>query len=421
MIHFTQSFPISNAADDPSAYARVYEAISAESSSGASGYYKLPFDTNALALAQRYAKNPALKPISDLVIIGVGGSSLGARAIDSALSMSANRNAISLHFLEHTDPSIMQQTLESIHIDSTLFLLISKSGSTIESSSLAKYLIARFDLLSKARKAQLACITDFGSPLECFARAHDLACFCIPANVGGRFSVLSLVGLIPLALLGYDIAKLLSGARWMMEEFFAKRAEHIVGKALFLATNAKSLPISVLFSYGSEFKEFNDWFVQLWGESLGKVNHSGEYVGLTPVGLVGSIDQHSFLQLIIQGARDKFVSFLSLGDSRVLDFTIPDLSLEALESTNFVNGTSFLRLLHLQKRATLESLESAGIALDSIVLDSLDEWHIGALVGYFELLTSCVGFLLEVNTYDQPGVEFGKQRLRGYFGGESGF
>lgn len=397
----------------------VLEAIKAESSSGASGYYKLPFDTLALESALAYSTREYFSSITDLVIIGVGGSSLGTRAVYAALGHSCRSATRRVHFLEHTDPFETKRVLESITLKSTHFLLISKSGTTIESISLVKFLITHFDLLSSANKQHLSCITDSGSPLESFAKAQGLECFTIPSNVGGRFSVLSLVGLVPLSLLGLDISALLQGARAMMEGFFAGREGHIIDKAAFLAKHHKQYPISVLFSYGSVFGELNRWFVQLWGESLGKHNAQGEQVGLTPVGLVGSIDQHSFLQLIVQGARDKVVSFLSLSDEcdRVDSsaFVVPNCSLESLESTDFVNGTAFLRLLNLQKQATLETLESLAIPTDSITLESLDAWHIGALVAYFELLTSCTGVLLGVNAYDQPGVEFGKRRLRGYF------
>lgn len=397
----------------------VLEAIKAESSSGASGYYKLPFDTLALKSALAYSTREYFSSITDLVIIGVGGSSLGTRAVYAALGHSCRSATRRVHFLEHTDPFETRRVLESITLKSTHFLLISKSGTTIESISLVKFLITHFDLLSSANKQHLSCITDSGSPLESFAKAQGLECFTIPSNVGGRFSVLSLVGLVPLSLLGLDISTLLQGARAMMEGFFAGREGHIIDKAAFLAKHHKQYPISVLFSYGSVFGELNRWFVQLWGESLGKHNAQGEQVGLTPVGLVGSIDQHSFLQLIVQGARDKVVSFLSLSDEcdRVDSsaFVVPNCSLESLESTDFVNGTAFLRLLNLQKQATLETLESLAIPTDSITLESLDAWHIGALVAYFELLTSCTGVLLGVNAYDQPGVEFGKRRLRTYF------
>lgn len=411
----------------------VLEAIKAESSSGASGYYKLPFDTLALESALAYSTREYFSSITDLVIIGVGGSSLGTRAVWAALGHSCRDCARRVHFLEHTDPFETKRVLESIAFKHTHFLLISKSGTTIESISLVKFLITHFDLLSSANKRHLACITDSGSPLESFAKAQGLECFTIPANVGGRFSVLSLVGLVPLSLLGLDISALLQGARAMMEGFFAGKEGHIINKAAFLAKHHRQYPISVLFSYGSVFSDMNRWFVQLWGESLGKsldrgldgVDSSGAQgggVGLTPVGLVGSIDQHSFLQLIVQGARDKVVSFLSLSDecdkvdsSKDSSFVVPHCHLAGLESTDFVNGTPFLRLLNLQKQATLETLESLAIPTDSIVLERLDAWHIGALVAYFELLTSCTGALLGVNAYDQPGVEFGKQRLRGYF------
>ena len=347
--------------------------------------------------------------------------------MQAALGHSCKHSSRRVHFLEHTDPFETSRVLESIALQNTHFLLISKSGTTIESISLVKFLITHFDLLSSANKRHLACITDSGSPLESFAKAQGLECFTIPANVGGRFSVLSLVGLVPLSLLGLDIKALLQGARAMMESFFAGKEGHIIDKAAFLAKHHKQYPISVLFSYGSVFSELNRWFVQLWGESLGKSlsqadSSSTQGVGLTPVGLVGSIDQHSFLQLIVQGARDKVVSFLSLSDecdkvdsSEDSSFIVPHCHLAGLESTDFVNGTPFLRLLNLQKQATLETLESLAIPTDSIVLERLDAWHIGALVVYFELLTSCTGVLLGVNAYDQPGVELGKQRLRGYF------
>lgn len=428
MISFSTSYADYDLGSD---YERLISAIKAESSSGVSGYYKLPFDTFALDSALAYSDREYFSSITDLVIIGVGGSSLGARALHSALLHSCKHSARRVHFLEHTDPFETSRVLESISLQHTHFLLISKSGTTIESISLVKFLITHFDLLSSANKQHLACITDSGSPLESFAKAQGLECFTIPANVGGRFSVLSLVGLVPLSLLGLDISALLQGARAMMESFFAGGERHIINKATFLAKHHKQYPISVLFSYGSVFSDMNRWFVQLWGESLGKSldkgldsadssSTQGEGVGLTPVGLVGSIDQHSFLQLIVQGARDKVVSFLSLDDAcakacKDSSFVVPEYSLAGLESTDFVNGTPFLRLLNLQKQATLETLESCAIPTDSITLERLDEWHIGALVVYFELLTSCTGLLLGVNAYDQPGVEFGKQRLRGYF------
>ncbi len=400
----------------------LFATIQEERNKQVSGYYKLPFDTMALqqALAYKERNKQYFNNITDLVIVGIGGSSLGIRAIDSTLKTLAKRNHINISFLEHTDPFETKSILESINPKHTHFIIISKSGTTIETSSLFKYLISRYNLLSPDNKHHLCCITDEHSPLHKLALQEGLEAFCIQSNVGGRFSVLSFVGLLPLCLLGYDVATLLQGARAMMERFFARQEEHILHKALFLAKQRVNFPMNVLFSYSSIFTDLNRWFVQLWGESLGKINSDKQYVGLTPIALVGSIDQHSFLQLIIQGARDKFVSFLSLDnacsdqDSQYF-IQIPESNLAFLESTNFVNKTSFLALLNLQKQATLETLQEANIPLDSITLQALDEWHIGALIVYFELLTSCVGIALGINTYDQPGVEFGKQRLHSYF------
>lgn len=456
----------------------IFGAVAKERDEETSGYYKLPFDESAISQSLAYIKRHEahFSRISDIVVVGVGGSSLGLRALDSALrarfgaadfcatnstakessAHNASQNttpAHNLHFLEHTDPFESARVLahiERIGIEHAHFIIISKSGTTIETSSLLKYLIARYDLLK--RTEHICCITDHDSPLLHFAQKCGIEALCIDKNVGGRFSVLSLVGVLPLCLLGYDAKALLEGARAMMEGFFARREEHILRKAQFLLAHQKSLPMNILFSYGSVFGDINKWFVQLWGESLGKLDKNGKHTGLTPIALVGSIDQHSFLQLIVQGERDKFVSFLSLKDgawdeavnietkgaeSRKVDsgkadsaleskgaessktdssdFIIPPLSLPFLESTDFVNETPFLRLLNMQKQATQETLQSQKIPLDSITLDRLDEWHLGALIAYFELLTSCVGAGLLINTYDQPGVEFGKKRLKEMF------
>ena len=155
--------------------------------------------------------------------------------------------------------------------------------------------------------------------------------------------------------------------------------------------------------------------MQLWGESLGKINASGEKVGLTPIALIGSIDQHSFLQLIVQGVRDKSVTFLSLNPAHSLRPQIPNVKIPHLESTDFVNNQSFATLLHNQRLATMQTIENEGITTDCIEVMRLCEESVGILIAYFELLTSCVGNIFEIDTYNQPGVEFGKVRLKKLF------
>ncbi|BDB67058.1 glucose-6-phosphate isomerase [Helicobacter cinaedi] len=397
---------------------RVFSGILQERESKKSGYYDLPFQSYALQEARAYVKEnePFLDSLSHLVIIGIGGSSLGLKAIDGMLEHLPCRKALKLVFLEHTDPLHIMKALQGVALHNALFIVISKSGTTIETSSLLKYVLEKYRLLENMEsKKHLLVITDKASPLESWAKSVDIKHFEIMPNVGGRFSVLSAVGLVPLAILGFDIEALLQGAAKMTQRFFERKEEHILYKALTYAKQKKQIPMNVLFSYSSLFTQFNAWYVQLWGESLGKINASGEKVGLTPIALIGSIDQHSFLQLIVQGVRDKSVTFLSLNPAHSLRPQIPNVKIPHLESTDFVNNQSFATLLHNQRLATMQTIENEGITTDCIEVMRLCEESVGILIAYFELLTSCVGNIFEIDTYNQPGVEFGKVRLKKLF------
>ncbi|PZT48471.1 glucose-6-phosphate isomerase [Helicobacter valdiviensis] len=392
-----------------------FKKVVSEKSNDSSGYYHLPFAN--LDYIDNYLKQEQnfLEKIKCLIIIGIGGSSLGAKAIDALLSHQANRKKIKLRFLEHTDPIMIQKELTRINPLETLFVVISKSGLTIETTSLFKFILAKYKLLQDANKKHLLVITDRDSPLSLWAKSEKIQYFCIDKNIGGRFSVLSAVGLIPLALLGYDVKKILKGAANISHLFFENPTNSILKKALFLAKGENAYPINVLFSYSSVFRHFNSWYVQLWGESLGKLDAYEQRRGLTPIALIGSIDQHSFLQLIMQGPKNKSVTFLNIEKSSQKSLYIPDISLKGLEDTDFVNQASFNTLLKLQCQSTKESIISQDVPVDSISVSFLNEESVGSLIFYYELLTSCVGIMLHIDTYNQPGVEFGKKILREKF------
>lgn len=397
---------------------KLFECVLQERASQKSGYYDLPFRQDVQSLARAYISEceSFLDSLTHLVIIGIGGSSLGLKAIDSMLEHLPCRKGLKLLFLEHTDPIHIRKTLQGVELKTTLFIAISKSGTTIETSSLLKYVLDTYEILkTPANKQHLLVITDRASPLEGFAQSEGLRHFWIDPNVGGRFSVLSAVGIVPLAILGFDVEAILRGAAGLTQRFFERKEEHIVNKAILYAENMHKTPMNVLFSYSSLFAHFNAWYVQLWGESLGKINVWGKRVGLTPLALIGSIDQHSFLQLIVQGVRDKSVTFLRLNPAHSPSPCIPDVQIPHLESTNFVNTKSFATLLENQCLATMQTIASEGICTDCIEVMSLCEESVGILIAYFELLTSSVGALFEINTYDQPGVESGKARLRSLF------
>ncbi len=399
----------------------VFDSIKSEMAN--IGYYSLP-DGSADMLGQIYKfiiDNSLIynKKLKNLIILGIGGSSLGTRAVDDALKHIKNRNKINLIFLENCDPVATNRLLSGVEIKNSMFLMISKSGGTIETTSIAKYIFDRysFDFEKNRFKKRFLIVTDEGSPLDTFAKEYQLTTFHIPHNVGGRFSVLSAVGLLPLAILGYDIIKLLKGAESVKHSFFANHNSNMIKKAIYYADNSQNTPINVLFSYSSSLASFGAWYRQLWGESLGKINNQNQRIGLTPSELVGSIDQHSYLQLIVQGPLNKSVTFIKVKNFKN-DTKIPSWSIKNLENTDYVNGMKMNDLINAQCEATLQTLNEQGVAVDLLEIDSLSEESVGALIFYFELLTSCTGVALGVNTYDQPGVEFGKKKLQQMLGNQ---
>ena len=202
---------------------------------------------------------------------------------------------------------------------------------------------------------------------------------------------------------------MLDGASSVKEQYLHNRDDTIIQKAYHYATH-KNAKINVLFSYSDRLTSFNEWYIQLWAESLGK-KRGYKRVGLTPVGLVGSKDQHSFLQLIMEGIKDKTVTFITIKDHKS-DIMVPNLSLEYLNSCDFANSKSISDIFNAQAHSTIQALASELISIDEIALDKIDEWHCGWLIYYYELLTSAVGVMLGINTYDQPGVETGKRILK---------
>ncbi len=385
---------------------KVYDEIQKEQEHV--GYYNLALQE--VDEIQEYAKTITKK---NIVIVGIGGSTLGTYAVYEFLKYSRefDKNII---FCESTDPVLISSNLNNLDYSDTMFLIVSKSGNTIETISIFKYILS----LVKFKRDNFVILSDKNSSLHKLSLDKDVKFFEIPSNVGGRFSVLSTVGLVPLALMGVDIKKLLLGAKNIKDDFFNQGDiyERLIKKANFYAMNTRKHNINCLFSYSEAFRGFNSWYVQLWGESLGKKQiHSSLNVGLTPIGLIGPTDQHSFLQLIVEGNRDKSVTFLKVKDFKST-IKIPDISIEHLEHLDYINGTDFSSLINMQADSIIKSLSNLGdIPLDIIEIDEINEETIGELFYYYELLTSIVSKFLDVNAYDQPGVEDGKKILRGFF------
>jgi glucose-6-phosphate isomerase len=245
--------------------------------------------------------------------------------------------------------------------------------------------------------------------------------FEIPKNVGGRFSVFSAVGLLPLAIVGIDIDEILRGARELHDDFFLDGASNflrsdaktrLLKKARFLVEYKNKFNINVVFSYSSRLEGFNKWYIQLWGESLGKIDINSSRQGLTPIGIIGPIDQHSFLQLIIEGKRDKTVTVIKV-ENFDNDLKIPPVELKGLEELNYLDGLEFSSLIKSQADATIESIHNVSdIPCDVITIDGVCESSIAGLMYEYELLTSLCARFMYIDAYNQPGVESGKIILK---------
>ncbi len=380
----------------------IFAQIQAERES--IGYYSLPYQNidNIVAFAQTVTQK-------HIAVIGIGGSSLGAYAIHQFLKAKKTSDK-KLHFFESTDPLDITQRLEQLDLADTLFLVISKSGTTVETISIFKYFSSLVTIDSK----NCVVISENDSMLSDFARANNIQTFEIPKNVGGRFSVFSPVGLVPLALMGIDIQALLDGCKEVNESFFAQGDFYhsVLQKARFLIENKDIFDINVLFSYSAGLEAFNKWYVQLWGESLGKIDINGTKQGLTPIGLTGPVDQHSFLQLINEGKRDKTVTFIKIADLEN-DVTIPSSSIDDYVKLQYTNGVKFQNLITKQCDASIQSIqELKDIPYDIITIDKVDEKSIAKLMYFYQLLTSVVSKFMQINAYNQPGVERGKVVLK---------
>ncbi len=407
MLEFKRSFSVDLTEDAQKNMDETMSSLKNEMDSDEIGYYKLPQTSQEII---KKIENLDLPNYSQIVIMGIGGSNLGIKAIEQILRP-YGKDIKEILYLENSDPISISLTLKKIKKDEALFFVISKSGGTIETTSAFKSVISYCDLKLEGDDAKrIFAITDENSALSEFAKHYDITEFNIPLNVGGRFSVLSAVGVAPLMMAGFDVKSLLKGAGDFIESFFDGKEAHLIEKAYYASQNVQKLPINVLFSYADRLENFTKWFVQLWAESLGKIDKNANHVGLTPVGLIGAVDQHSFLQLIIEGTRDKSVTFIKIEDFGS-DLSVPDITLFGIEKTNFINNKKFNLLINAQCDATMQSLIDTKVSTDIITLDFVSPENIGSLIAYFELLTSATGVMMHINTYNQPGVELGKQIL----------
>tara|TARA_R110000868_G_scaffold313316_2_gene574293 strand:+ start:2373 stop:3704 length:1332 start_codon:yes stop_codon:yes gene_type:complete len=363
-----------------------------------------------------------LKDTTDLFIFGIGGSSLGAQAVAQLTgwgTQSITAQSPRIHIIDNLDAWVLQSALDAVDMRTTRFLVVSKSGGTvepalqmfaamsaIEAAGGAKYMKHHFAVLTEPAKG--------GKPnaLRAVAEQHGFQTIEHDPRVGGRYAVLTTVGMLPAELFGLSMDAFRQGAASVVEPIIAGAAPaHVapaVGAALSIALQReRGANLSVLMAYADRLDRFIAWHCQLWAESLGKQGH-----GTTPVRALGPVDQHSQLQLYLDGPRDKMFTIFRTGTAG----EGPRAKVDFTKGTGFesLGGRSIGDLADAEARATIDTLVRNGRPVRTIMVPELNERALGAMFMHFMLETIIAGKVIGVDPFDQPAVEEGKILARQY-------
>jgi glucose-6-phosphate isomerase len=408
-------------------FAAIRNEVRTRRGAGEYGFYGLVDQEPTVRAIKAFAEGLG-QAHDHVLVLGIGGSALGTKALLNALRRpewnewddEAREFFPRLTVLENVDPTSVGAALERIDPRRVLVNVISKSGGTAE--TMAQYLVVRAWLeqaLGSAASRHLVFTTDpsRGALREMAQRDH-IATLDVPADVGGRFSVLSPVGLLPAALVGIDVDALLAGARRSLER---AESDQLLGNpaALYAALHwaadqRHQAGIHVLMPYTDRLREFAQWYRQLWAESLGKrVDRSGRVVhfGPTPVAAVGATDQHSQVQLFMEGPFDKAITFLTVADfgGDVPIPSPPGLSDSLPADLAYLPGHTLGELLQAEYQATSSALTRMGRMNCTLRLPDLSAETLGEAIMFFQLATGYAGAWYGIDPFDQPGVELGKR------------
>ena len=367
------------------------------------------------------------RKFDDVVVLGIGGSALGMTALRTALRppywnflpKDKRRGLPRLWVMDNVDPDEFAAMIGLIDPRRTLFNVISKSGETAETMS--QFLVALDVLkgcLGTAWRRNVVVTTDAAKGiLRPMVQQERLDSFVVPDGVGGRFSVLTPVGLFPAALIGIDVRGLLAGARAMDKpcsaaDFAANPAAQFAAVQMGLYDKGKTL--SVMMPYAAALKDVADWYRQLWAESLGKIDSDDECVGPTPIKALGVTDQHSQVQLYREGPNDKVFTILSV-EKFGAAVPLPDAP-PALAGLDYLRRHTMRELLKAEEKATVWALGLSKRPTTRIILGQVTPRTVGGLLYWLEVATSVAGEMLRINTYNQPGVEAGKEATRALMG-----
>lgn len=400
---------------------KAYSAVKSGRGTDMMGWADLPYNQDdVVADIINYAKT-ARRNCDSFVVLGIGGSALGPSAVFTALCHlhhnelpRSKRKAPKFYVEDNVDPERMQALLDVIDPAKTIFNVITKSGSTSE--TMTQYLIImnmlKEKLGDKSKDHVVATTSEKHGNLIKLAKAEGFKTFYIPEGVGGRFSELCPVGLLPAAMLGIDIKMMLSGAKYAdkycMNRDINKNPALMSALLQFMSVR-RGKNVSVMMPYADSLKYMADWYCQLWGESLGKaVDRSGNcvFAGQTPVKALGVTDQHSQLQLYTEGPFDKVITLIGVEKFRC-EQVISD-GCKDIPDVNFLCGHTMNELINAERKATEYALTEKHRFNCTILLPEVNAFTIGQLLFMFMMETAFIGEMLNIDTYNQPGVENGK-------------
>ena len=372
------------------------------------GFYQIPERTELWTTSEARAAE-LRKKAKGMVVLGMGGSSLGGRALIQSLEKSNPTHQV--EFIDNVDADRFWKFLRNRpDLQDLHWVIVSKSGNTIETLTMAECIDLHLRSGGfKKLSAVSTVISETGdNPLMRWARKENVPSLEIPKDVGGRYSVLTPVGLLPGAFYGLDMNGIRQGAAWALQQ--EELVTRLAAQAL-MSFERKEM-ITLFWAYAAGLKDFGAWTQQLWAESLGK---SKNRKGLpaphasTPLPCIGSSDQHSILQQVIEGQKDKFIWFTRVDqsekDSNPIEKTLFDCQA-------IMHGKTMGQLFAAEAEATASALEKQGVQSLTLRTERLDEKSIGALFMTLELVVGTIGEALDINAFDQPGVELGKVLAR---------
>ncbi|MCB0282245.1 MAG: glucose-6-phosphate isomerase [Calditrichae bacterium] len=382
---------------------------------GTLGFYNLPSMHDIADEVLNYTASIKDR-FTSYVHVGIGGSALGPIALQSSLRHTYYNNfqKPKMYFPDNVDPDWLAELIEQVDIKKTLFHIVSKSGGTAETAATLLYFMNFLkEQLGESFYKNLLFTTDpHKGLLNQIALENAIKCFRIPNNVGGRFSVLTPLGLVPAALAGADIKALLKGAEEMA--VLCRRQDVMKNPAFIYAAihtiyMSRGKNISVMMPYSNKLKDISDWYGQLWAESLGKRFDNQKNVievGQTPVKALGATDQHSQVQLYVEGPNDKVITFMEVENFK--ENVILKNHFPYIKDFNYLEGKTLGGLLNSEKKATEIALTNNERPNLTIKMSEVSPENIGATLFFFQAATAFAGELLNINAFDQPGVEEGK-------------